>query len=192
MGSKFLLLNMRMYVDFYRSDPKWPPAGAGSHHCVPLLQTLCSVAWNGPWWEYSYHENQETWQTGLFHQGSQLFFIFLHTASPGSLMMLTPGILSRSLCSPRGEPRGRKPRPQAHRSLSSTLSHFCRVWLFNPVFYSSPGSSAHGLLQARILKWVVMPFSRRSSQTRDRTRVSRIAGRFFTFWATKEALPADS
>ena len=161
-------------------------------NCVPLLQTLCSVAWNGPWWEYSYRENQETWWTGLFHQESQLFFIFLHTASPGSLMMLTPGILSRSLSSPRGEPRGRKPRSQAHHSLSSTLSHFCHVRLFNPVFYSPPGSSAHGLLQASILKWVVMPFSRGSSQTLDRTQVSCTAGRLFTFWATKEALPADS
>ena len=37
----------------------------------------------------------------------------------------------------------------------------------------------HGILQARILEWVAFPFSRRSSQPRDRTQVSRIAGRFF-------------
>ena len=37
-----------------------------------------------------------------------------------------------------------------------------------------------GLLQARILEWVAFPFSRGSSQPRDRTQVSRIAGRFFT------------
>ena len=47
----------------------------------------------------------------------------------------------------------------------------------------------HGLwsLQARILKWVAFPFSRGSSQPRNRNQVSQIAGRFFTSWATREA-----
>ena len=53
---------------------------------------------------------------------------------------------------------------------------------------SPPGSSVHGILQARILEWVAVPFSRGSSQARDRTEVSCIAGRFFTVWATREAL----
>ena len=44
-----------------------------------------------------------------------------------------------------------------------------------------------GILQARILEWVAMPFSRGSSQHRDQTHVSSIAGGFFTIWATKEA-----
>ena len=44
-----------------------------------------------------------------------------------------------------------------------------------------------GILQARILEWVAMPSSRGSSQPRDQTQVSHIAGRFFTSWATKEA-----
>ena len=47
--------------------------------------------------------------------------------------------------------------------------------------------TVHGILQARILKWVAFPFSRGSSQPRDRTQVSRIAGGFFTSWATREA-----
>ena len=38
----------------------------------------------------------------------------------------------------------------------------------------------HGILQARILEWVAVPFSRRSSQPREQTQVSRIAGGFFT------------
>ena len=42
------------------------------------------------------------------------------------------------------------------------------------------GSSVHGILQARILEWVASSFSRESSQLRDRTLVSHIAGRFFT------------
>ena len=51
--------------------------------------------------------------------------------------------------------------------------------------YSPPGSSVHGILQARILEWVAMPFSRGSS-LKDRTWVSRNEGRFFTVWATRE------
>ena len=50
-----------------------------------------------------------------------------------------------------------------------------------------PGSSLHGILQARLLEWVAIPFPRGSSQPWDRTRVSCIAGRFFTIWATREA-----
>ena len=38
----------------------------------------------------------------------------------------------------------------------------------------------HGILQTRILEWVIFPFSRESSQPRDQTQVSCIAGRFFT------------
>ena len=49
----------------------------------------------------------------------------------------------------------------------------------NPVDYSPSGSSVLGILQARILEWVAIPFSRGSSQSRDRTWVSWIAGRFF-------------
>ena len=51
---------------------------------------------------------------------------------------------------------------------------------------SQPGSSIHGVLEARILEWVVIPFSRGSSQPRDQTWVSCSAGRFFTIWATRE------
>ena len=47
--------------------------------------------------------------------------------------------------------------------------------------------TVHGILQARILEWVAFPFSRGSSQPRDRIQVSYIAGRFFTSWATREA-----
>ena len=47
----------------------------------------------------------------------------------------------------------------------------------DPTDYSPQGSSVHGILQARILGWVAIPFSRGSSRPRDRTHVSRIAGR---------------
>ena len=50
-----------------------------------------------------------------------------------------------------------------------------------------PGSSVHGILQARILEWAAIPFSRESSPPRDQTQISCIAGRFFTVWDTREA-----
>ena len=47
--------------------------------------------------------------------------------------------------------------------------------------------TVRGILKARILEWVAFPFSRGSSQPRDRTQVSHIAVRVFTSWATREA-----
>ena len=60
--------------------------------------------------------------------------------------------------------------------------------LFDPVDCSPPGSSARGILQARILEWVAISFSRGSSQPRHQTQVSCIASRCFNLWATREAL----
>ena len=54
--------------------------------------------------------------------------------------------------------------------------------LCDPVDCSLPSSSVHGILQARILEWVAISFSRGSSQPRDRTWVSRIGGRRFNLW----------
>ena len=59
--------------------------------------------------------------------------------------------------------------------------------LCDPVDCSPPGSSVRGILQARILEWVAIPFSRGSSQPRDRSQVSHIAGRRFNLWATRES-----
>ena len=62
---------------------------------------------------------------------------------------------------------------------TSTVSHsvVCPT-LCDPT--APPGSSVHGILQAKILEWVAIPFSRRSSRPRDRTWASCVAGRFFT------------
>ena len=56
--------------------------------------------------------------------------------------------------------------------------------LWNPMDCSLPGSSIHGIFQAKVLEWVAISFSKGSSQPRDRTQVSCIAGRHFTIWAT--------
>ena len=68
---------------------------------------------------------------------------------------------------------------------SSSCSVMSDSW--QPHDCSLPGSSVHGILQARIPERLAIPFSRGSSWLRDWTRVSCIAGRFFTVWATREA-----
>ena len=60
---------------------------------------------------------------------------------------------------------------------------------FSPVtLWDLMNNSVHGVLQARILEQVAVPFSKESSQPRNHTGVSCIAGGFFTSWATREAL----
>ena len=68
------------------------------------------------------------------------------------------------------------------RSLDSSLPVRARSCptLCDPMDCSPPGSSGHGILQARILEWVAIHFSRGSFQPGDRTRVSCIAGGLFT------------
>ena len=67
----------------------------------------------------------------------------------------------------------------------SEVVQSCRT-LCDPMDCSLPGSSVHGILQARILEWVTISFSRGSSQPRDRTQVSCIGGRYFNLGATRE------
>ena len=59
----------------------------------------------------------------------------------------------------------------------------------NPIDSSLPGSSVHGILKERILEWIAISFSGRSSWARSLTWVSCIAGKFFTGWARREDLP---
>ena len=65
--------------------------------------------------------------------------------------------------------------------ISSAVSNSATLWTA-----AHQATLSMGILQARILKWVAMPSSRGSSQPRDQTQVSHIAGGFFTIWATKE------
>ena len=98
---------------------------------------------------------------GIFPtQGSNLHLLCLLHWQAGSLPLVPPG-----------------------KSQSESVS--CSV---DPMDCSLPGSSVHGILQARILEWVAIPFFRESSPPRGRTQVSSIAGRFFTFSATREGL----
>ena len=75
----------------------------------------------------------------------------------------------------------------------SSVQSLSSVRLFaTPSTGNLPGSSVHGILQARLLEWVAISFSRGSSWLRNWTQISYIADRFFTDWATREALKIDN
>ena len=118
--------------------------------CVQLFAALWTVACQAPLsMEFS---RQEYWSGLPF-------------PSPGGM---TRGALSHlgniSPC----------PKDPTHCVSCSVMSDSLRLHGLSP-----PGSSVHGILQARILEWVAMPFSRGSSQPRDRTQVSCVVGGFF-------------
>ena len=69
----------------------------------------------------------------------------------------------------------------------SRQEYWSGVPLPSPMEYT-----VHGILQARILEWVAFPFSRGSSQPRNRTQVSCFVGGFFTSWARKSTTPLFS
>ena len=87
--------------------------------------------------------------------------------------------------------RNRRNIPQHNKSYiwqsesESEVAQSC-LTLCDPVDWSPPGSSVHGVLQARILEWVAISFSKGSSQPRNRSHVSHGAGRRFNLWATRE------
>ena len=69
--------------------------------------------------------------------------------------------------------------------VSHSVAPLCLTFC-DPIDYSPSSSSFHGIVQARILECVAIPFSRGSSWPSDQTRVSCITGGFFTTWATRE------
>ena len=80
-----------------------------------------------------------------------------------------------------------KPMSLALLSVCVLVAQSC-LTLCSSTDRSPPGSSVHGILQARILQWVAVPFFRGSSQPRDQTQVSHIAGRLFTIWAKRKPI----
>ena len=101
-------------------------------------------------------------------------------------------------CLPLGDLPNPGIEPMSHVSCiagrfftTSTTWEVLNVWwkwklLSHVQFFAAP--LIHGILQTRILQRVALPFSRGSSQPRDRTQIFCIAGGFFTSWATREAL----
>ena len=86
---------------------------------------------------------------------------------------------------PQQSPRG----GEMEMALQPWLFYRCKVKVTQscPTICDPMDYTVNGILQARVLEWVAIPFSRGSSQPRDWTQVPWIAGRFFTSWATREA-----
>ena len=113
-------------------------------------------------WAYHSEKSVKFFYLEFSHYLFPFFFLSL------SLLFLPPLLLN--------------PPESEKKVLGTQLS----LTLCNPMDCSPPGSFVHEISQARILEWVAIPFSRGSSQPRYRIRVSRVTGRFFTIWATRE------
>ena len=106
-------------------------------------------------------------QTHISCNGKQVLYPASHLGNPRLCIILHNGGMDTTCVVKR----------------KSEVSQPC-LTLCDPMDYSLPGSSVHGIHQARVLEWVAISFSRGSSQPRDRTWVSLTAGRHFTIWAT--------
>ena len=115
-------------------------------------------------------------------QTSHISFKCLH-GRPSSIQFLLTDFIDLSIAALRN-----------HHKLSSLQwwwwSHSVVSDSYDPMDYSLPVSSVHGILQARILESLAILFARGSSQPRDWTQVSCIAGGFFTNWATRKVVAA--
>ena len=98
------------------------------------------------------------------------------TLEPGSHNYWSPPTVEPVFCNKRGH-HHEKPKHRKQRVIVKVAQSSPTLW----------ESSVHGILQARILEGLVVPFSRGSSRPRDQTQFSHIADRFFTIWATREA-----
>ena len=115
-------------------------------------------------------------------QTSHISFKCLHDR-PSSIQFLLTDFIDSSIAALRN-----------HHRLSSLqwwwFSHSVVSDSYDPMDYSLPVSSVHGILQTRTLELVAVSFSRGSSQPRDWTQVSCIGGGFFTNWATRKVVAA--
>ena len=92
--------------------------------------------------------------------------------------VVSTGILELEARDAAGHPACTCGQPH-DKGFSMSAMQLCPTFC-DPMACSLPGSSVHGILQARILEWVAIPFSRGSSQPRDQIRVSCTVSRFFT------------
>ena len=138
-----------------------------SHSVMSNSVTLWAVARRSP--PSMGFSRQEYWSGSLCPPPGDLPDSEIKPASPAWQVDSLP--LSR-----QGSPL--QATPNGEISVCMSVAQSC-LTLCDPTDGSPPGSSVHGILQARILEWVVVPFARGSCQPRDRTLVSCTAGRFF-------------
>ena len=164
-----------MHVPWLTSMP--PPVQVVDTWYMGILCTFCSMLL----WTSNYSKNQSI--KNIFYNiedichHSQLFNQFCIITITGCCTKLKGQLDLSSL----------KVKVKSESEVAQSCPTLC-----DPMDSSPPGSSVHGILQARILEWVAISFSRGSSRPRDRTQASHIAGRHFNLWATREALNSNS
>ena len=137
------------------------------------------------------HYNFVIMKTNVPICGRDIWIIWMtrssHVQKWGGVAFLAPWV--KAACGPFDDLKERLGLRVKHKGEKCTCTKSLQSCptLCDVMDCSPPGSSVHGILQARILEWLAMPFSRGSFQPRDRTWVSCIAGRFFTIWATRQA-----
>ena len=132
-----------------------------------------TLAWQIPWWK---EEPGGLQSMGLLRVGHDW-------ATSLSLLCMGEGNGNPLQCSCLENPRD---GGACWAAVYGVTQSWTRLKRLSSSSSSLPGSPVHRILQARILEWVAIPFSRVSSLSQDWTWVSRIAGGFFTTWATRE------
>ena len=178
----------------------WPCACARLLGCVQIFVTPWTVArqarlsmgfsrqqyWSG----LSFPLSKDFPNPGIKPAGFVCLFVY-HQATwqglgsprcPWTLHSLSPLSQSTAFCPKHGQLNCTRVSGRVCVLVTQSSPTLC-----DHMDCSPPGSSVHEILQARILESVAIPFSRGSSQPRDWTWISCIAGRFFTVWATREA-----
>ena len=166
---------------FTMIHPSWVVLQGMAYSFIELCKLLCqdkAVIHEGTEYDYNY----------FIKLSLSLLWNLLYeynTHARGNFQMILPcfinyNALSHSifLCIKIGE-------------VKSEVTQSCPT-LCNPMDCSLPCSSVHGIFQAKVLEWVVISFSRGSSQPRDWTWVSHIVVRCFTIWATWEVIKLGS
>ena len=137
----------------------------------------CTIRWNGRDCGTNKMNHCQSYQSLVFIQ--RRWCAFGEIGSPLLWASSRRPIISNKYCSKLDQIKaalGKKyPKLVNRKHLifyhACVISHFSHVWLCNPMNCKPPGSSVHGILQARILEWVAMPSSRGSSWPRDRTHI---------------------
>ena len=148
------------------------------------------LAWKIPWMEEAgwlqsmgSHRVGHDWATSLWPRSKRLLISWLQSSSevilePKMRKSVTTSTFSLSICH---EVMGLDATILAFLIWSEVIQSCLIRW--DPMDYSLPASSIHGIFQAKVLEWVAISFTGGSSWTRNGTGVCRITGRHFTIWA---------
>ena len=174
------------------TGPYWKPSLTQTISVASdkLLKPLEALVFSALRWEQYYFALTLLWKSREIVHAKDLAQGLPWCSSSQDSELPTQGAGSQSLvreldpvsCSwDPAQPKKKKKRLKKESEVSQSCPALCY-----PLDCSPPGSSIHGIFQARVLEWVAISFSRGSSRPRDWTQVSGIVGRCFTIWATRE------